>query len=240
MGWRASLAAMPGREILERARGGVSPCLLTPGTSFSLARARASGGLLARTSDEPVLVLCECGRPDHQGNGLMQGAAFSSVLLLQRLRAWATVRARAAPSCAPRRRATDSTALSSRLPLINPLTRREHHAQHQHPSRDAAALLGPRRPVGRTGRTARPISGPATLRQRWRRARAIAFATWMANASQDLTGKAVGIWLCISAFPMFGGEHSIANQFLLPMALRWGRGSCTTGCCRRGRWCGET
>jgi len=32
----------------------------------------------------------------------------------------------------------------------------------------------------------------------------VAFATWAANAAQDLTGKAVGIWLCISAFAMFG------------------------------------
>jgi formate/nitrite transporter FocA (FNT family) len=46
----------------------------------------------------------------------------------------------------------------------------------------------------------------------------------MANAAQDLTGKAVGIWLCISAFPMFGWEHSIANQFLLPMAFALGEG----------------
>jgi hypothetical protein len=32
----------------------------------------------------------------------------------------------------------------------------------------------------------------------------VAFATWAANAAQDLAGKAVGIWLCISAFAMFG------------------------------------
>jgi formate/nitrite transporter FocA (FNT family) len=35
----------------------------------------------------------------------------------------------------------------------------------------------------------------------------VAFATWMSNAAQDLTGKAVGIWLSISAFAMFGLEH---------------------------------
>ncbi len=29
---------------------------------------------------------------------------------------------------------------------------------------------------------------------------------------QDVTGKAVGIWLPISAFISIGGEHCIANQ----------------------------
>lgn len=50
----------------------------------------------------------------------------------------------------------------------------------------------------------------------------VALAVWMANAAQDLTGKAVGIWLTISAFAMFGIEHSIANMFLLPMGVALG------------------
>jgi hypothetical protein len=39
---------------------------------------------------------------------------------------------------------------------------------------------------------------------------------------QDLTGKAVGIWLPISAFAMIGFEHSIANQFVIPMGIVMG------------------
>lgn len=50
----------------------------------------------------------------------------------------------------------------------------------------------------------------------------VGIATWMANAAQDLTGKAVGIWLPISAFAMIGFEHCIANQFLFPMAAFMG------------------
>jgi formate/nitrite transporter FocA (FNT family) len=38
-------------------------------------------------------------------------------------------------------------------------------------------------------------------------------------AVQDLTGKAVGIILPISAFAAVGFEHSIANQFLVSAAL---------------------
>ncbi|KXZ54820.1 hypothetical protein GPECTOR_4g891 [Gonium pectorale] len=50
----------------------------------------------------------------------------------------------------------------------------------------------------------------------------VGIATWMANAAQDLTGKAVGIWLPISAFAMIGFEHCIANMFLFVMA--WAQG----------------
>ncbi|KAG2491238.1 hypothetical protein HYH03_010446 [Edaphochlamys debaryana] len=51
----------------------------------------------------------------------------------------------------------------------------------------------------------------------------VGIATWMANAAQDLTGKAVGIWLPISAFAMLGFEHSIANMFVFLMA--WAQGA---------------
>jgi formate transporter len=40
--------------------------------------------------------------------------------------------------------------------------------------------------------------------------------------AQDLTGKAVGIWLPISAFAAIGFEHCIANMFLIPMAIARG------------------
>lgn len=36
---------------------------------------------------------------------------------------------------------------------------------------------------------------------------------------QDLTGKAVGIWLAISCFAAVGFEHCIANQFLITLGL---------------------
>ena len=35
---------------------------------------------------------------------------------------------------------------------------------------------------------------------------------------QDVTGKAVGIFLPIMAFISIGGEHCIANQFLYTLA----------------------
>ncbi|GBF98659.1 formate nitrite transporter [Raphidocelis subcapitata] len=50
----------------------------------------------------------------------------------------------------------------------------------------------------------------------------VGIATWQANAAQDLAGKAIGIWLPISAFAMLGFEHVIANQFVLPMAIALG------------------
>jgi formate transporter len=39
---------------------------------------------------------------------------------------------------------------------------------------------------------------------------------------QDLTGKAVGIWLPISAFACIGFEHCIANQFVILMGIAKG------------------
>ncbi|KAG2490872.1 hypothetical protein HYH03_010790 [Edaphochlamys debaryana] len=51
----------------------------------------------------------------------------------------------------------------------------------------------------------------------------VGIATWQANAAQDLSGKAIGIWLPISAFAMIGFEHCIANQFLFLMA--WAQGA---------------
>lgn len=40
----------------------------------------------------------------------------------------------------------------------------------------------------------------------------VCIATWQANAAQDLTGKAVAIWLPISAFVMLGLEHCIGEE----------------------------
>jgi formate/nitrite transporter len=44
-------------------------------------------------------------------------------------------------------------------------------------------------------------------------------AVWAANAAYDLTGKFIGILLPISAFLVLGGEHCIANMFLIPTAM---------------------
>lgn len=44
-------------------------------------------------------------------------------------------------------------------------------------------------------------------------------AVWSANAARDLTGKFVGILLPISAFLVLGGEHCIADLFLIPTAM---------------------
>jgi formate/nitrite transporter len=50
----------------------------------------------------------------------------------------------------------------------------------------------------------------------------VGIATWMSTAAQDLTGKAVGIWLPISAFVMLGFQHCVANMFLLTFAMMLG------------------
>lgn len=50
----------------------------------------------------------------------------------------------------------------------------------------------------------------------------VGLATWMANGAHDLTGKAIGIWLPISAFAMIGYEHCVANMFILMMAVAQG------------------
>jgi formate/nitrite transporter FocA (FNT family) len=42
----------------------------------------------------------------------------------------------------------------------------------------------------------------------------VCIATWQANAAQDMTGKAVAVWLPISAFAMLGFEHCIGELSL--------------------------
>ncbi|KAG2489913.1 hypothetical protein HYH03_011550 [Edaphochlamys debaryana] len=49
-------------------------------------------------------------------------------------------------------------------------------------------------------------------------------AVWMANSARDLTGKAVGVYLPVSAFVTLGGEHCIANQYQLSVAKMLGSG----------------
>ncbi|GLC47203.1 hypothetical protein PLESTB_001455900 [Pleodorina starrii] len=49
-------------------------------------------------------------------------------------------------------------------------------------------------------------------------------AVWMANSARDVTGKAVGVYLPVSAFVTLGTEHVIANQFELTLAKMLGSG----------------
>lgn len=51
-------------------------------------------------------------------------------------------------------------------------------------------------------------------------------AVWVALASQNASGKFIGIWLLVSSFVAMGFEHSIANMFLVPLGSAWegGRG----------------
>jgi len=50
----------------------------------------------------------------------------------------------------------------------------------------------------------------------------VSMAVFLAGAANDLTGKLVGCWFPISTFVGIGLEHSIANLFILPLALMLG------------------
>lgn len=47
----------------------------------------------------------------------------------------------------------------------------------------------------------------------------VCLAVWLSLAARDVTGRVVAIVFPISAFVALGFEHSIANLFLLPLAL---------------------
>ena len=50
----------------------------------------------------------------------------------------------------------------------------------------------------------------------------VSMAVFLSGAANDLTGKLVGCWFPISTFVGIGLEHSIANLFILPLALMVG------------------
>lgn len=52
----------------------------------------------------------------------------------------------------------------------------------------------------------------------------VSMAVFLAGAANDLTGKMVGCWFPISTFVGIGLEHSVANMFVLPLALMLGCG----------------
>ena len=47
----------------------------------------------------------------------------------------------------------------------------------------------------------------------------VCLAVWMAMAGRSVTDKAVAVVFPVSAFVAAGFEHSIANLYLLPMAM---------------------
>jgi formate/nitrite transporter len=47
----------------------------------------------------------------------------------------------------------------------------------------------------------------------------VCLAVWLANASDDIIGKIVGIWFPIMAFVCIGFEHSVANMFFIPLGM---------------------
>ncbi|CAM9745512.1 unnamed protein product [Chrysoparadoxa australica] len=50
----------------------------------------------------------------------------------------------------------------------------------------------------------------------------VCMAIWIAVASSTLTEKFLAMVLPVSAFVAFGGEHSVANMFLVPMGMAMG------------------
>ncbi len=47
----------------------------------------------------------------------------------------------------------------------------------------------------------------------------VCLAVWLAIASEDVTGKILGIWWPIMAFVALGFEHSVANMFFVPLGI---------------------
>merc|ERR1719183_2020615 len=47
----------------------------------------------------------------------------------------------------------------------------------------------------------------------------VCLAVFLATQAQDMTGKILSIYMCISTFVAIGFEHSVANLFLLPLGL---------------------
>ena len=50
----------------------------------------------------------------------------------------------------------------------------------------------------------------------------VCIAVWQANAASTLGGKAIGVWLPISAFVTMGLEHCVANMFMIPCGMSLG------------------
>jgi formate/nitrite transporter len=55
----------------------------------------------------------------------------------------------------------------------------------------------------------------------------VCLAVWLSFAAHDVPGKVLAIIFPISAFVALGFEHSVANMYLIPMAMLAGAGSVT-------------
>jgi formate/nitrite transporter len=55
----------------------------------------------------------------------------------------------------------------------------------------------------------------------------VCLAVWLSYASRDATGKILAVVLPISAFVALGFEHSVANMYLIPLAIMYGVGGVT-------------
>lgn len=49
----------------------------------------------------------------------------------------------------------------------------------------------------------------------------VCVAVYQSSAAKSLPGKLLGLWPPIAAFVAMGLEHSIANQFFIPMGESW-------------------
>jgi formate transporter len=50
----------------------------------------------------------------------------------------------------------------------------------------------------------------------------VCLSIWLAIASEEVSGKILGIWFPIMAFVALGFEHSIANMFFIPLGMFYG------------------
>ncbi|MCP4522525.1 MAG: formate/nitrite transporter family protein [Cytophagales bacterium] len=50
----------------------------------------------------------------------------------------------------------------------------------------------------------------------------VCLAVWLATASDNISGKILGIWFPIMAFVAIGFEHSVANMFFIPLGIFYG------------------
>ena len=50
----------------------------------------------------------------------------------------------------------------------------------------------------------------------------VCLSVWLAVASDDITGKILGVWFPIMAFVALGFEHCVANMFFIPVGIFYG------------------
>lgn len=50
----------------------------------------------------------------------------------------------------------------------------------------------------------------------------VCLAVWLGFASQNVTGKFIGLWFPVMGFVALGYEHSIANMFFIPLGMMHG------------------